>query len=151
MFSLIKSLHLLGACLFIGNVIVSGLWKAMADRVDDLALARFATRLVNLTDVCFTGGGAVLLTLTGHWMAQRHGGVLANDWIVASYLAFGASGFLWAAVLVPIQRCQARLLRDATEVIPAAYRRLARWWAAVGVAATLIGLPPLVWMAARSV
>ena len=76
MFSLIKSLHLLGACLFVGNVIVSGLWKALADRVDDLALARFATRLVNLTDVCFTGGGAVLLTLTGHWMAQRHGGVV---------------------------------------------------------------------------
>ena len=92
MFSLIKSLHLLGACLFIGNVIVSGLWKAMADRVDDLALARFATRLVNLTDVCFTGGGAVLLTLTGHWMAQRHGGVLANDWIVAGDSRLSRSG-----------------------------------------------------------
>ena len=63
MHALTKTLHLLGACLFVGNIIVSGFWKALADRTNDLAVARFATRLVNLTDAVFTGGGATLLAV----------------------------------------------------------------------------------------
>jgi hypothetical protein len=67
----LKTLHLLGVCLFMGNIIVSGFWKAMADRVDELAVARFATRLVNLTDAVFTGTGATLLLVAGHSKALR--------------------------------------------------------------------------------
>jgi uncharacterized membrane protein len=151
MHNLLKSLHILGACLFIGNIIVSGFWKAMADRVDDLAVARFATRLVNLTDALFTGLGATLLIIAGHAMAGTHGGIAANPWIWWSYAAFGLSGLLWIAVLVPVQIRQARLLRNASSAIPADYKRLARLWSLVGVAATVVALPPLYWMVARTV
>lgn len=147
----VKTLHLLGVFLFIGNIIVSGLWKAMADRVDDLAVARFATRLVNLTDLVFTGLGAAILLVAGHAMAGRHGGIGANPWIWWSYAAFGLSGFLWIAVLVPIQIRQARLLRNTQRAIPADYKRLARIWSIVGIVATLATLPPLYWMVARAV
>jgi uncharacterized membrane protein len=146
-----KTLHLFGVCLFIGNVIVSGFWKAMADRVDDLAVARFATRLVNLTDAVFTGTGATLLLAAGHAMAGTHGGIAVNPWIWWSYAAFGLSGLLWIAVLVPVQIRQARLLRSASSTIPADYKRLARIWSAVGIVATLVTLPPLYWMVARAV
>lgn len=149
--SALKTLHLLGVCLFIGNIIVSGLWKAMADRIDNLAVARFATRLVNLTDALFTAVGAALLLGAGHAMAGRHGGIAANPWIWWSYAAFGVSGLLWIAVLVPVQIRQARLLRSATTAIPAAYKRLARIWSVVGIIATLVTLPPLYWMVARAV
>jgi uncharacterized membrane protein len=147
----LKTLHMLGVCLFIGNIIVSGFWKAMADRVDDLAVARFATRLVNLTDAVFTGLGATLLLAAGRAMAGQHGGIAANPWIVWSYAAFGLSGLLWVAVLVPIQIRQARLLRSASHTIPANYKRLAVIWSAVGIAATVAALPPLYWMVARAV
>ncbi len=32
---LLKTLHLLGVILFLGNIIVTGWWKAMADRTRD--------------------------------------------------------------------------------------------------------------------
>lgn len=147
----LKTLHLLGVCLFIGNIMVSGFWKAMADRVDDLGVARFATRLVNMTDAVFTGAGAILLLAAGHAMAGTHGGIAANPWIWWSYATFGLSGLLWVAVLVPIQIRQARLLRSASSTVPADYKRLARIWSAVGVVATLVTLPPLYWMVARAV
>jgi uncharacterized membrane protein len=147
----LKTLHLFGVCLFIGNIIVSGVWKAMADRVDDLAVGRFAIRLVNITDVVFTGLGATLVLAAGHAMAGKHGGIVANPWIWWSYAAFGVSGFLWMAVLLPIQIRQARLLRGATSSIPAEYKRLSRVWSVVGIVATLVALPPLYWMVARAV
>jgi uncharacterized membrane protein len=151
MHDLLKSLHLLGVCLFIGNIIVSGFWKTMADRVDDLAVARFSTRLVNLTDALFTGLGATLLMVAGHAMAGKYGGIGANPWIVWSYGAFGLSGILWIAVLVPIQIRQRRLLQTTSTSVPADYKRLARIWSIVGVVATIVALPPLFWMVARPV
>lgn len=147
----LKTLHLFGVCLFIGNIIVSGVWKSMANRVDDLAGGRFAIRLVNITDVVFTGLGATLVLAAGHAMAGKHGGIAANPWIWWSYAAFGVSGFLWVAVLLPIQIRQARLLGSATSTIPAEYKRLSRIWSVVGVVATLVALPPLYWMVARAV
>jgi uncharacterized membrane protein len=149
MYNAFKTLHLLGACIFIGNIIVSGFWKAMADRIDNLEVARFATRLVNLTDAVFTGLGAILLIVGGHAMADAHGGIAANNWMIWSYAAFSVFGLLWITVLVPIQIKQARLLRSATGAVPTAYYRLARWWGAVGIVATLVTLPPLYWMVAR--
>lgn len=46
----IKSLHILGVSLFLGNIIVSAFWKVLADRTGNYAVIRFATRLVNVTD-----------------------------------------------------------------------------------------------------
>lgn len=47
---LIKSLHLLGVILFVGNIIVTGWWKVMADRTGNPAIIAFAQRQVTLTD-----------------------------------------------------------------------------------------------------
>lgn len=146
----LKTLHLIGVILFVGNVVVSALWKTMADRDGRLPVLRFATRLINLTDLVFTGTGATLLAVTGHLMAGNWGG-LGRPWIHISYACFALSGLLWLAVLVPIQVRQARLLRGLPDdaAVPPAYRRLARWWAVAGTAATLLVLPPLWLMVAK--
>lgn len=144
------TLHILGACLFIGNIVVSALWKVAADRSGDYAVIRFATRLVNLTDGVFTGAGATLLLVTGHLLAKQYGGVLAQGWILWSYILFGLSGAIWLAVLVPIQFKQARLLRLAQAgVVPDAYHRLARLWWGAGLLATALPLPALYLMVAK--
>lgn len=146
----LKSLHILGASLFLGNIIVSALWKVLADRTGNYSVVRFATRLVNVTDTVFTGLGAALLLGTGHLLARNHGGVLANDWILWSYVLFGVSGAIWVAVLLPIQFKQANLLRASpAEVIPQEYFRLARLWSFAGVIATLFPLPAIYLMVAK--
>ena len=146
----IKSLHILGVSLFLGNIIVSAFWKVLADRTGNYAVIRFATRLVNVTDAIFTGLGATLLLVTGHLLADKYGGVLPNDWILWSYVLFGVSGAIWIAVLLPIQFKQANLLRvSPAEVIPQEYYRLARLWSFAGAIATLFPLPAIYLMVAK--
>lgn len=148
----LKSLHILGACLFLGNIIVSAFWKVLADRTGNYAVILFATRLVNLTDAVFTGLGATLLLVTGHLLAGSHGGILANDWILWSYILFGMSGAIWIAVLVPIQLKQAQMLRmSSTQEIPKDYHRLARLWVIAGTLATLFPLPAVYLMVSKGV
>lgn len=147
----VKSLHILGACLFLGNIVVSAVWKVLADRTGNYSVVRFATRLVNVTDGVFTALGATLLLATGHHLALGYGGVLANGWIAWSYILFGVSGAVWAAVLVPIQYKQTALLRSSTTAtIPDEYRRLARIWSVAGAIATMFPLPAIYLMVSKT-
>ena len=147
---ILKSLHVFGVCLFIGNIIVSAVWKVMADRTGNLAVIQFATRLVNVTDVIFTGVGVALLLVTGHLLAGYYGGVTSQEWILWSYVLFGISGVIWIFVLVPIQFKQARLLRSAAHAtVPEQYYRLARLWSWAGTVATLVPLPAIYLMISK--
>ena len=64
-FLALKSLHILGAVAFLGNIIITGWWKVMADRTGDARIIAFAQRQVTLTDFVFTAGGAALILATG--------------------------------------------------------------------------------------
>jgi len=141
--STIKTLHVLGVTLFVGNIIVSAFWKAFADRTRDTGIIRYATRLVNLTDIVFTAGGIALLMATGHMMAPSYGGVMQTPWIRWSYLLVMGSGLIWIAILVPVQIAQARMLKPLTPNadIPARYWKLSTVWMIAGSIATLLPLP----------
>ena len=52
-----KVVHLFGVILFLGNIIVTAVWKVMADRTGDPRIIAYAQRLVTLTDWIFTAGG----------------------------------------------------------------------------------------------
>mgnify|MGYP006910914280 CR=1 FL=1 len=41
---LYKSLHLLGVILFMGNIIITGWWKVMADRTGNRSIILFGQR-----------------------------------------------------------------------------------------------------------
>jgi len=143
---LLKTLHLLGVVLFLGNIIVTAFWKLMADRTRDLVVVRFAVRATNWADVVFTFGGVVLLAVAGNSLA-RQAGMQELPWLRWAYGLFAATGLLWLGVLIPLQRAQAKLLaplpRDAA--IPARYWRLSLAWAVAGTAATLLPLG-IVWL-----
>jgi uncharacterized membrane protein len=139
---MLKSLHLLGVVLFLGNIVVTALWKMLADRTRNPAVIAYAQRLVTTTDVAFTATGAALILATGHLMAGGHAAIFATPWLRWGFLLFAASGLLWILALIPIQLAQSRLARGfatATEV-PARYWQLARWWALVGTVATVLPL-----------
>jgi uncharacterized membrane protein len=66
---LLKSLHLLGVTLFLGNIIVTALWKMLADRTKSPSVVAFSQRLVTVTDFVFTVTGVLLIMITGRMMA----------------------------------------------------------------------------------
>jgi uncharacterized membrane protein len=48
---LLKSLHIFGIILFLGNIIVTAFWKAFADFSKDWKIISFSQRLVTYTDI----------------------------------------------------------------------------------------------------
>ncbi len=138
----LKTIHVLSACLFLGNVIVSGTWAALAERTRNHEIIRFSNKLVLITDMLFTLSGALGVIVTGHLMAERYGGSASHSWISWSYMLFGLSGLIWALVLLPIQLKQRQLLRQFDH-ITSEYLRLSKVWQICGAVATALPLPIL--------
>jgi uncharacterized membrane protein len=147
--STLKIVHVLCACLFLGNVVVSGIWAAMAERTRDHAIIQFSNRLVLITDLLFTLTGAVGVVFTGHLMAAQFGGDSAHPWITWSYALFGMSGLIWMLVLVPIQLKQRKLLQRTTQ-ITSEYLQWSRIWQVAGAVATALPLPIIYFMVTKS-
>jgi uncharacterized membrane protein len=145
----VKIAHVLFACLFVGNVVVSGVWAAMAERTRDHTIISFSNRLVLVTDVVFTLGGSVGVVTTGYLMSHQWGGESAHPWIQWSYILFGLSGLIWLLVLLPLQLRQRQILRQTTRITPQ-YLRLSRLWQVWGAVATVLPLPIFYFMITKS-
>ena len=148
-YELLKAVHIFGLFLFMGNIIVTGFWKAMADRTGAAPIVAFAQRMVTLTDWLFTAGGGVLVLAGGFGMAYVGGLDLQGDaWLVWGQVMFAASGLIWMAVLIPIQVKQARLAHGfaAGGTISPAYWGLNRRWYFWGVIAIIVPLANLYFM-----
>ena len=136
----LKIIHLVCACLFLGNVIVSGIWALLAERTRNHAIIQFSNRMVLITDGLFTLLGSIGIVWTGHGMAENFGGAEGHPWIQWSYGLLSFSGLIWLFVLVPIQFKQRALLRN-TDTVSEAYWRLSRIWQMAGAVATLLPMP----------
>ena len=146
---LLKSLHILGAVIFLGNIIVTGWWKVMADRTRNPAVIAFAQRQVTLTDYIFTGGGVVLILATGLGNAILHNMDFLNiKWLSWGFWLFNISGIIWITVLIPVQIKQAKMARQFANGgdIPERYWTLGRLWIIYGTLATVIPLANLYWI-----
>lgn len=151
-FLFLKSLHIFGAVAFLGNIIITGWWKVMADRTGDARIIAFAQRQVTLTDFVFTAGGAALILATGLGnVAVAHMDLWGTRWLAWGMGLFIASGVIWVAILIPVQILQARMARRfaAGGVIPARYWLLGRLWIGFGTLATVLPLINLYWMVFR--
>lgn len=149
-YELLKTLHVLGAVLFLGNITVTALWKTLADRTRDAAVVSFSQRLVTVTDIVFTLVGVVLLASTGPVLALRLDG-MALPWVMWGGALFAVTGVIWLGVLIPVQTMQSRLARDFARdgTIPPRYWRLARIWMFGGSAATVLPLAALILMVTK--
>ena len=137
------SLHILGVVLFLGNIIVTAVWKVLADRTKNPPVVAYAQRLVTVTDIAFTATGAALIIVSGQVMAREFGGVFGGPlWLTLGWSLFIVSGVIWLTLLVPIEVMQERLatgFRNAA-TIPDRYWRLSRLWAVFGAIATVLPL-----------
>lgn len=145
----LKSLHLFGVMVFMGNIIVTGWWKFMADRTLNPQVIAFAQRQVTLTDYVFTAGGSAILLAAGWSNAAMHGmDVFQIRWLSWGLWLFSASGIIWLAILIPAQIRQERMAREfgVSGSIPPEYWRLCRRWNIWGAIAVLLPLMNLYWM-----
>jgi uncharacterized membrane protein len=137
--------HVVGVVLFLGNIVVTAVWKMLADRTRAPAVVAYAQRLVTVTDIVFTAPGAALIAISGPILADDLGGIGGPGWLTLGFGLFIASGLIWAGALIPIQVAQARLARTFRneEAVPPGYWRLATLWAVFGTIATLLPLANL--------
>lgn len=138
-------LHVVGAVLFLGNIITAAFWKIVAERSGDLPHLSRTARNVMLADYAFTLPGIVLLLVTGFAMAAKAGYPLGEwNWMTSSLALFALSGIVWGAVLIPAQRCMMKESAAAAHgriPLSARYRQASRRWDVFG---TFVILLPLV-------
>lgn len=137
---ILKTLHVLGAVLILGNVIVTGYWNFKAVRSRDPRVVAFGAREVIATDVLFTFGGGALLSVTGFLLAAAYGlDPWKTPWITWGFALLVLSTLLWLTVLLPCQSLMVRLSREANDddaPLPPAFYRAFWWWSVVGWSAT---------------
>lgn len=138
-------IHVLGAVVFLGNLIVTAVWKTIADRTGEVAIIAYAQRLVTITDIAFTSSGALLIAISGFILADDWGGVFGPTWLTLGFSGFLASALIWLAILIPTQARQSRLARTArsTGVLTPEYSKLALRWYVFGALATALPLATL--------
>ena len=130
-------LHLLGATMFLGNILAGALWMARLGASGDKVANRYVSVSINVGDVVFTGPGALLLLYNGLVLATVYGGTFALPWLRCSFLLFAALGALWLVVLVPLQQ---RLITLAQSGMDEAFDRTSRLYAIPGAVAGTIAL-----------
>jgi uncharacterized membrane protein len=141
-YTLLKTLHIIGVIVFIGNIIVTGWWKVMADKTKNPTIIAFAQRQVTLTDWVFTFGGVTLLGGSAAVNVWIHDIPLSTPWVQWGFAIFCLSGLIWVAVLVPLQWKLSAMTRKFTpdSPIPARYWRLEALWLVFGFIDTVLPL-----------
>jgi uncharacterized membrane protein len=145
---LLKSIHLVGVVIFIGNIVVTAWWKVMADLTRDPKIVAFAQRQVTLTDWVFTLGGVALVAVGGIGNALLNGLPMTTTWLALGNALFAVSGVIWIAILIPLQMKLVRMAREFASgaAIPARYWKLEKLWGLFGGIATVLPLANIVVM-----
>src|SRR5256884_8385439 len=151
-------LHILGAVLFLGNLIVTAGWMTWAVGQKDSRVAAFASAGVNKADRWFTSPGMILLLLNGLAMtAFAWGGWLGftmspNRWIFVGLTLLIATGALYGAVIRRYQNQMVRMSSEAAQTnvpLPEGFASVFRKWTLWGAIATILPLVALYVMVAK--
>ncbi len=147
-YQLLKSIHLFGVMIFLGNIIVTAVWKMLADETKYPAVVEYAQKLVTITDFVFTALGVLLILISGMMMSSRFGAISEVLWLSWGWWLFIASGIIWVLVLIPVQIKQAKLAKEFStgSEIPEIYWALSKYWIVFGGIATLLPLANLYFM-----
>ena len=142
-------LHIAGAVVFLGNIIVTAAWMLMAERTRSVNVIHFSAKAVMRADLLFTLPGVLLILMNGFAMVvERWGGFDAFhqlSWISLALALFTASGVVWVGMLIPVQHRMA-VYSDPSDYpdSPSSefFSALRRWyvWGAVAIALPVCSL-----------
>ena len=143
-------MHILGAVLFMGNIIVSATWVSLARRTRHTEAIRLGVRGIIVADTIFTMPGVLLLLLNGGILGTPFFKARAM-WLFISMGLFVISVLLWAAVLVPLQRRMSAVMKATPPgaAPPPEIEALLKHWFRWGGMASLLPLAALVLMVAK--
>jgi uncharacterized membrane protein len=153
-----KLLHVLGAVLFVGNLIVTAAWMTWAAKRKETSILAFASTSVTRADEWFTSPGALLLLInglvisaayTGDWL-----GFLRTPWILAGLILLLVTGGIYGAILRRYQITMARLSSAAAQggtAVSAEFFAVLRKWNIAGGIATILPLLALYFMVAKPI
>lgn len=131
---ILRALHVLGAVLLIGNVVVTGFWATFLYRQRARVPFGPVARAIMWADLWFTLGGGALLTITGILLVRARGyPVLGTPWLVRGIAALAVATVLWLVVLLPDQWRLERIEPSDHASLGRVFLR----WSVVGWAATL--------------
>jgi uncharacterized membrane protein len=132
-------MHVLGAVLFLGNMIVTAAWMSLARRSGNPEALRLGAQGVILTDALFTTPGALLLLLNGGILAAPY--FKTNwHWLAAGIVLYVASGAIWGITVIPAQKKLALAMSKMPPggpVPPECDALMARWFRFGGIATLL--------------
>lgn len=141
MYPIFKTLHVLSAVAFLGNITTGIFWKHRADRTKDPRIIRSATEGIIAADRLFTMPGVLGMVVFGFGAAGIAGlPMLRTGWILWSIVLFTLSGVAFMARLVPLQRQMTKLAAEGEssgKLDWDTYARLSRSWDAWGLFALL--------------
>jgi uncharacterized membrane protein len=144
LYPLFKTLHVLAAVVFLGNIITGLLWKRRADRTGDVRIIRHVVDGIIVADRWFTMPGVLGIVVFGFGAAGIGGmPMLRTGWILWSLVLFILSGVAFMGWLVPIQRRMAAVAAEGEtsgRFDTATYERLSRAWDVWGTIALLLPL-----------
>lgn len=151
-----KLLHVLGAVLFVGNIVVTAAWMTWAAQRKDANVLAFASTSVNRADQWFTSPGVLLLLInglvisnvyTGEWL-----GFLRIPWILAGFILLFVTGGLYGATVRRYQIEMVRLSSGAAQggtAVPPEFFTVLRKWNITGGIATILPLLALYFMVVK--
>jgi uncharacterized membrane protein len=146
-YDLHKFLHIFGAVIFLGNIIVTSVWIRLAERSKDPAVIRFAITAIKRMDSFFTNPGVLLIILNGLLMAStsRWNGVYGTSWIAAGLTLLTLSGILWAGILLRYQSKLAKLADSSegdAQLHDEFFRLLHKWhsWGSITMVLPILSL-----------
>ncbi|RLB54587.1 MAG: DUF2269 domain-containing protein [Deltaproteobacteria bacterium] len=144
---ILKTLHVFGAVLFLGAGMMTAWYKVRADRSGDLRVLTWYQREIVRADWLFTAPSAVILPVTGLWLANIYGIPWNQGWVGWGLAGFLVSGVLWLpAVWLQIRmRQMAEHALKHDEELPALFHRMNRIWMALGIPAFLLAIF-VIWM-----
>ena len=130
----LKVVHILSGAVLFGTGAGIAFFMLRAHMAGEARTVAAVGRMVVLADFVFTATAVVIQPLSGLALIHLQGWSLTAPWLLAAYGLYVLIGACWLPV-VWIQYRMTRLAEQAAAegaVLSAAYRRLFRWWFALG-------------------
>lgn len=131
---LLKTAHVIGACVLLGTGSGIAFFMLMAHRSRDVAFIARTAGLVVIADAIFTASAVLAQPITGYLLARETGTSLVEPWLRMAFALYLTAGLFWLPV-VWMQMKMAALAAAAAAAgapLPERYHRLFRWWFACG-------------------
>lgn len=133
---LLKVIHILSAVVVAGTGTGIAFFMFMANRSGNVAAIAVTARHVVLADWVFTTPAVITQFITGVLLMNRLGYSFTSTWFLAVISLFIFIGICWIPVVVIQYKLKALAdLSMNTGVLDPRFKKMMRWWTALGVPA----------------